>query len=194
MEIKFITFQTLIVLLIQVRRQSLTLFVPQKRGLRKDLKVPTLETSSLKIIGRVNSSRFITIGCKLSLILSYRWGFQATFCIVADFIQWSKDNDIPVGPGRGSGAGSLVAYSLHITNMNPLPYNLLFERFINLERISMPDFDIDFCQDRRPEVIEYVTQKYGARESRTNYYLWKAATKSCYSRCIKGLRSSLCRD
>ena len=88
-------------------------------------------------------------------------GFPGYFCIVSDFISWAKKNDIPVGPGRGSGAGSLVAYSLDITNINPLPYNLLFERFINLERISMPDFDVDFCQDRRPEVIEYVTQKYG---------------------------------
>jgi len=88
-------------------------------------------------------------------------GFPGYFLIVADFIQWSKDNDIPVGPGRGSGAGSLVAYALDITNVNPIPYNLLFERFINLERISMPDFDIDFCQDRRGEVIQYVTQKYG---------------------------------
>jgi len=88
-------------------------------------------------------------------------GFPGYFCIVADFIEWTKDNGIPVGPGRGSGAGSLVAYSMDITNIDPLPYNLLFERFINLERISMPDFDIDFCQDRRPEVIQYVTQKYG---------------------------------
>jgi len=88
-------------------------------------------------------------------------GFPGYFCIVSDFIQWSKENNIPVGPGRGSGAGSLVAYSLDITNIDPLPYNLLFERFINLERISMPDFDVDFCQDRRPEVIQYVTQKYG---------------------------------
>jgi len=88
-------------------------------------------------------------------------GFPGYFLIVGDFIQWSKENDIPVGPGRGSGAGSLVAYALTITNINPLPYNLLFERFINPERISMPDFDIDFCQNRRPEVIDYVTQKYG---------------------------------
>lgn len=88
-------------------------------------------------------------------------GFPGYFCIVADFIKWTKDNGIPVGPGRGSGAGSLVAYALDITNINPLPYNLLFERFINPERISMPDFDIDFCQDRRPEVIQYVTHKYG---------------------------------
>ncbi|MFG1483397.1 DNA polymerase III subunit alpha [Halobacteriovorax sp. HFRX-2_2] len=88
-------------------------------------------------------------------------GFVGYFLIVADFIQWSKDNGIPVGPGRGSGAGSLVAYALTITNINPLPYNLLFERFINPERISMPDFDVDFCQAGRQRVIEYVTQKYG---------------------------------
>tara|TARA_Y100000768_G_scaffold386204_1_gene374029 strand:+ start:1628 stop:5299 length:3672 start_codon:yes stop_codon:yes gene_type:complete len=88
-------------------------------------------------------------------------GFPGYFCIVSDFISWAKDHDIPVGPGRGSGAGSLVAYALKITNIDPLPYNLLFERFINLERISMPDFDVDFCQDRRPEVIDFVTKKYG---------------------------------
>lgn len=88
-------------------------------------------------------------------------GFTGYFLIVSDFIRWAKANDIPVGPGRGSGAGSLVAYSLDITNIDPIPYNLLFERFINPERISMPDFDVDFCQDRRQEVIEYVTKKYG---------------------------------
>ncbi len=88
-------------------------------------------------------------------------GFTGYFLIVGDFIQWSKANGIPVGPGRGSGAGSIVAYALKITNVDPIPFNLLFERFINPERISMPDFDIDFCQDRRQEVIEYVTKKYG---------------------------------
>ncbi len=88
-------------------------------------------------------------------------GFPGYFLIVADFIQWSKDNGIPVGPGRGSGAGSLVAYAMLITNIDPIPYNLLFERFINPERISMPDFDVDFCQSGRQRVIEYVTQKYG---------------------------------
>lgn len=87
-------------------------------------------------------------------------GFTGYFLIVADFIQWAKDKDIPVGPGRGSGAGSIVAYALKITNINPIPYNLLFERFINPERISMPDFDVDFCQQRRGEVINYVTEKY----------------------------------
>ena len=90
-----------------------------------------------------------------------RMGFPGYFLIVSDFIKWAKKNDIPVGPGRGSGAGSLVAYSLSITNINPIPFNLLFERFINPERVSMPDFDVDFCQDRRGEVIQYVTQKYG---------------------------------
>lgn len=88
-------------------------------------------------------------------------GFSGYFLIVSDFIRWAKEQGIPVGPGRGSGAGSIVAYALDITNINPIPYNLLFERFINPERISMPDFDVDFCQDRRQEVIEYVTQKYG---------------------------------
>lgn len=87
-------------------------------------------------------------------------GFNGYFLIVQDFIGWSKNNDIPVGPGRGSGAGSLVAYSLKITDLDPIKNNLIFERFLNPERISMPDFDIDFCQDRRPEVIKYVTEKY----------------------------------
>ena len=87
--------------------------------------------------------------------------FPGYFLIVWDFINWAKANQIPVGPGRGSGAGSLVAYALTITNIDPLPYDLLFERFLNPERVSMPDFDIDFCMNRRGEVIEYVTQKYG---------------------------------
>lgn len=88
-------------------------------------------------------------------------GFPGYFLIVADFIKWSKDQGIPVGPGRGSGAGSLVAYALTITDLDPLRYSLLFERFLNPERVSMPDFDIDFCMDRREEVITYVQGKYG---------------------------------
>ncbi len=87
-------------------------------------------------------------------------GFNGYFLIVQDFIHWSKDHNIPVGPGRGSGAGSLVAYSQKITDLNPIPYNLIFERFLNPERISMPDFDIDFCQEGRGDVIDYVTEKY----------------------------------
>ena len=88
-------------------------------------------------------------------------GFPGYFLIVADFIKWAKNKDIPVGPGRGSGAGSLVAYALDITNLDPLRWGLLFERFLNPERVSMPDFDIDFCQDRREEVKLYVQDKYG---------------------------------
>ena len=88
-------------------------------------------------------------------------GFPGYFLIVADFIQWAKDQHIPVGPGRGSGAGSLVAYALKITDLDPLAYDLFFERFLNPERVSMPDFDVDFCMERRDEVIEYVSKKYG---------------------------------
>ncbi len=88
-------------------------------------------------------------------------GFAGYFLIVADFIGWAKNNGVPVGPGRGSGAGSVVAYSLGITDLDPLEYNLLFERFLNPDRVSMPDFDIDFCQEGRDRVIDYVKQKYG---------------------------------
>jgi DNA polymerase-3 subunit alpha len=91
-----------------------------------------------------------------------KMGFPGYFLIVADFIQWSKAHGIPVGPGRGSGAGSVVAWALTITDLDPLRFGLLFERFLNPERVSMPDFDIDFCQDRRDEVIRYVQQKYGS--------------------------------
>jgi DNA polymerase III subunit alpha len=90
-------------------------------------------------------------------------GFPGYFLIVADFINWAKNNGVPVGPGRGSGAGSLVAYSLGITDLDPLAYALLFERFLNPERVSMPDFDVDFCQDNRWRVIEYVRGRYGAQ-------------------------------
>ena len=93
-----------------------------------------------------------------------RMKFPGYFLIVADFIKWAKQQDIPVGPGRGSGAGSLVAYALTITDVDPLRFSLLFERFLNPERVSMPDFDIDFCQDRREEVIRYVQQKYGREQ------------------------------
>jgi DNA polymerase-3 subunit alpha len=90
-----------------------------------------------------------------------RMKYPGYFLIVADFIQWAKSHDIPVGPGRGSGAGSLVAYALTITDLDPIRFGLLFERFLNPERVSMPDFDIDFCQDRRDEVIRYVQDRYG---------------------------------
>ncbi|TAJ89598.1 DNA polymerase III subunit alpha [Reyranella sp.] len=90
-----------------------------------------------------------------------KMGFAGYFLIVADFIQWAKDNGVPVGPGRGSGAGSLVAWSLKVTDLDPLRWGLLFERFLNPERVSMPDFDIDFCQDKRDRVIRYVRDEYG---------------------------------
>ncbi len=97
----------------------------------------------------------------LELKVIIQMGFPGYFLIVADFIQWAKDHGVPVGPGRGSGAGSLAAYALGITDLDPLAYELLFERFLNPERVSMPDFDIDFCMEGRDRVIEYVAQRYG---------------------------------
>ena len=96
---------------------------------------------------------------ELDVIISM--GFSGYFLIVADFIQWAKSHGVPVGPGRGSGAGSLVAFALKITDIDPLPYDLLFERFLNPERVSMPDFDVDFCMDGRDRVIDYVAERYG---------------------------------
>ncbi|WKD50647.1 DNA polymerase III subunit alpha [Microbulbifer spongiae] len=98
---------------------------------------------------------------RFELDIIIQMGFPGYFLIVMDFIQWAKDHDIPVGPGRGSGAGSLVAYALDITDLDPLQYDLLFERFLNPERISMPDFDIDFCMEKRDRVIGYVADNYG---------------------------------
>ena len=98
---------------------------------------------------------------QIELDVIIQMGFPGYFLIVADFIQWAKNNGVPVGPGRGSGAGSLVAYVLKITDLDPLEYDLLFERFLNPERVSMPDFDVDFCMDGRDRVIDYVAEKYG---------------------------------
>ncbi|MEW5773196.1 MAG: DNA polymerase III subunit alpha [Thermodesulfobacteriota bacterium] len=98
---------------------------------------------------------------ELELGVIRNMGFSGYFLIVADFINWAKDHRIPVGPGRGSAAGSLAAYAMRITNLDPIPYNLLFERFLNPERVSMPDIDVDFCERRRGEVIRYVSEKYG---------------------------------
>ncbi|NOT86482.1 MAG: DNA polymerase III subunit alpha, partial [Methylococcaceae bacterium] len=98
---------------------------------------------------------------QIELDVIIQMGFPGYFMIVADFIQWAKNNFIPVGPGRGSGAGSLVAYALKITDLDPIEFDLLFERFLNPERVSMPDFDVDFCMDRRDEVIAYVADHYG---------------------------------
>ena len=98
---------------------------------------------------------------KYELELIEKMGFISYFLIVWDFIHYAKQNKIPVGPGRGSAAGSLVAYALEITTIDPIKHGLIFERFLNPERISMPDIDIDFCYERRDEVIEYVRRKYG---------------------------------
>ena len=98
---------------------------------------------------------------ELEVIL--KMGYEGYFLIVADFVNWAKHNSVPVGPGRGSGAGSLIAYAIGITGINPIKYDLLFERFLNPDRISNPDFDIDFCRDGREKVIEYVTEKYGKK-------------------------------
>ncbi len=121
---------------------------------RLNILYPNIETRETK---RSQYAERLAFECKII----NQMGFAGYFLIVADFINWAKHNGVPVGPGRGSGAGSLVAYSLNITDLDPLAYNLLFERFLNPDRVSMPDFDIDFCMDGRDRVIDYVKQKYG---------------------------------
>jgi DNA polymerase-3 subunit alpha len=117
------------------------------------------QASSLFESGRPESDYRTRLDYEIGII--ERMGFAGYFLVVADFIEWAKTHDCPVGPGRGSGAGSLVAWSIGITDLDPLPYNLLFERFLNPERVSMPDFDVDFCMDNRDRVIQYVSEKYG---------------------------------
>ena len=116
-----------------------------------------------RMTGLVAQSRFDAYRARLrsELDVICQMGFAGYFLIVADFIRWARENGVPVGPGRGSGAGSLVAYSLRITDLDPIRYDLLFERFLNPERVSMPDFDVDFCMDGRDRVIDYVAAKYG---------------------------------
>jgi DNA polymerase-3 subunit alpha len=117
-----------------------------------------------ELIGRVHypiNKDLYRARLEMEIGVIQKMGFAGYFLIVQDFINWAKRNGVPVGPGRGSGAGSLVAYSLRITDLDPIPYNLLFERFLNPERVSMPDFDVDFCQDKRERVIKYVTERYG---------------------------------
>ena len=99
-------------------------------------------------------------------------GYSGYFLIVWDFIRHAREQGIPVGPGRGSAAGSLVAYSLRITDVDPLEYDLLFERFLNPERVTMPDIDIDFCMDRREEVIQYVTAEIRQGQCGPDYHVW----------------------
>lgn len=141
----------------------------QGRTLRDEIKVLSLEGLNARFdeasargepIAEDAKSKYLErLDFELSVI--DRMDFNGYFLIVQDFIGWAKNHQIPVGPGRGSGAGSLVAYSLRITDLDPMPYNLIFERFLNPERISMPDFDVDFCQEHRHRVIDYVTKKYG---------------------------------
>ncbi len=118
------------------------------------------EIEAVRGVGSIDRKRYKE-RLEFEIQMIDKMGFAGYFLIVSDFIRYAKEHGIPVGPGRGSAAGSLVAYSLRITDLDPLPYNLLFERFLNPERISMPDIDVDFCQDRRDEVLKYVTEKYG---------------------------------
>ncbi|MCH8201909.1 MAG: DNA polymerase III subunit alpha [Proteobacteria bacterium] len=131
-----------------------------EQGLERRLRRLALDESGDKASQEVRAAPYrARLQHELEIIT--QMGFAGYFLIVADFIHWAKSHDVPVGPGRGSGAGSLVAWSLRITDLDPLRFGLLFERFLNPERISMPDFDIDFCQEKRDQVIRYVQDKYG---------------------------------
>jgi DNA polymerase-3 subunit alpha len=123
---------------------------------------------------------------KFELDIIIQMGFPGYFLIVMDFIRWAKDNKIPVGPGRGSGAGSLVAYALKITDLDPIEYDLLFERFLNPERVSLPDFDVDFCMDGRDRVIAYVAERYGRNAVSQIVTLRYYGGQSGSARCGKG--------
>ena len=118
-----------------------------------------IEETSADQQQKIEKEYFARLDFETSVIT--KMNFSGYFLIVSDFIKWAKNNDIPVGPGRGSGAGSIVAWSLEITDLDPIRFGLLFERFLNPDRVSMPDFDVDFCQSRRDEVIDYVQKKYG---------------------------------
>jgi len=126
-------------------------------GLEK--RIAQLEHIDGEFSAEKRQAYFDRLKIELDVIISM--GFPGYFLIVADFIKWAKNNDVPVGPGRGSGAGSIVAYALFITDLDPIKYELLFERFLNPERVSMPDFDVDFCMDGRDRVIDYVARTYG---------------------------------
>ena len=119
-------------------------------------------------------------------------GYAGYFLVVWDIINFARSRKIPVGPGRGSAAGSLVAYALRITDLDPLAYNLLFERFLNPERVTMPDIDMDFCMDRRGEVINYVIEKYGERPCVPNHHLRHTWRQSRHSGCRASDGISLC--
>ncbi|WP_336276758.1 DNA polymerase III subunit alpha [Bartonella sp. CB178] len=155
-----------------IRKPILPRFIEQSIGSDSTLKAEDRELLNqakaglkmrLETIGLAKGHTIIDYEQRLDYEISVitRMQFAGYFLIVSDFIKWAKNNEIPVGPGRGSGAGSLVAYALTITDIDPLRFSLLFERFLNPDRVSMPDFDIDFCQERREEVIRYVQKKYG---------------------------------
>ncbi len=154
------------------------LTVESERGLRKRFEQPSFrKTREAPGWEALEKRYWDRLHDELGMI--HKTGFSGYFLIVSDFIRWAKREDIPVGPGRGSGAGSSVAWALDIIDIDPLPYNLLFERFINPERISMPDFDVDFCMDRRGEVIEYVRQKYGKDQVSQIITFGRLQTKAC---------------
>jgi len=142
------------------RNEAEELRAQAEEGLRKRLETHIF-TDDMDEAAREEAAKPYWERLEFELDVIEQMGFPGYFLIVADFIAWAKAQNIPVGPGRGSGAGSLVAYSLTITDLDPLRWGLLFERFLNPERVSMPDFDIDFCQDRRGEVIDYVQKRYG---------------------------------
>ena len=142
------------------RSEAEELRAQSREGLEARLKTIGLTGDDKSPSGFTRQDYFDRLDYELEVIEGM--GFPGYFLIVADFIGWAKQQDIPVGPGRGSGAGSVVAWALLITDLDPLRYGLYFERFLNPERVSMPDFDIDFCQERRDEVIDYVRQKYGS--------------------------------
>lgn len=155
------------------RPPSLPTFAGNKAAERQLLEQKTIEGLQIRLatkfkleeitdkIQQEKTTKEYQSRLKYELGIIHKMRFDGYFLIVADFIVWSKENDIAVGPGRGSGAGSIVAWALKITNLDPIRFGLLFERFLNPERVSMPDFDIDFCQSRRDEVISYVQKKYG---------------------------------
>ena len=144
----------------QGRTEKEELKIRSYNGLQKRLESQVYTPGLSEEEKQILSTQYYT-RLEYELEIINQMGFPGYFLIVADFIQWAKKQKIPVGPGRGSGAGSLVAWSLTITDVDPIRFNLIFERFLNPERVSMPDFDIDFCQDRRDEVIDYVKERYG---------------------------------
>ncbi|GMU44304.1 MAG: DNA polymerase III subunit alpha [Xanthomonadales bacterium] len=151
------------------------------REAREGLAVRLAKLESARALAKPRESYHERLELEARVIA--QMGFPGYFLIVADFIGWAKRNGIPVGPGRGSGAGSLVAYALGITDLDPLRYDLLFERFLNPERVSMPDFDIDFCMERRDEVIRYVREAYGADKVAQIITYGSMAAKACVRDC-----------